>query len=107
MPVAPAMFATPHARGLRIHLSAAWLQMLPSPHPAVMFQTVGDGAVLLHTQDEIYFGLNAVGARVWQMLPPTCVEFDEVCASLATAYPDADTQMIRADVGELLTQLRD
>lgn len=80
--------------------------MLPTPHPAVMFQTVGDGAVLLHTQEEIYFGLNAVGARVWQMLPPTCVELDEVCASLQAAYPDADAALIRNDVGELIEQLR-
>jgi hypothetical protein len=80
--------------------------MLPSPHPAVMFQTVGDGAVLLHTQDEIYFGLNSIGARVWRMLPPACREIDEVCASLAAAYPGTDATMIRADVDELLTQLR-
>ena len=71
-----------------------------------MFQTVADGAVLLHTQDEIYFGLNAVGARVWQLLP-NCAELGEVCASLAATYPDADPQVIRADVAELLTQLRD
>lgn len=80
--------------------------MLPSPHPAVMFQTVGDGAVLLHTQDEIYFGLNGVGARVWQLLPPTCVEFDDICANLAATYPGADAATIRADVDELLSQLR-
>ena len=81
--------------------------MLPSPHPAVMFQTVGDGAVLLHTHDEIYFGLNAVGARIWQMLPPTCVEVDEVCSWLAVVYPDADPTEIRADVDALLSQLRE
>ena len=71
-----------------------------------MFQTVGDGAVLLHTQDEIYFGLNAVGARVWQMLPPACSDLGEVCASLATMYPDTDAHIINTDVAELLEQLR-
>jgi hypothetical protein len=71
-----------------------------------MFQTVADGAVLLHTQDEIYFGLNAVGARVWQLLPD-CAELGEVCAALSASYPDADPQVIRADVAELLTQLCD
>jgi hypothetical protein len=71
-----------------------------------MFQTVGDGAVLLHTQQEIYFGLNSAGARIWQMLPPACHEIDEVCASLAVAYPGTDATLIRADVNDLLTQLR-
>ncbi len=71
-----------------------------------MFQLVGDGAVLLHTQDEIYFGLNSVGARVWQMLPPTCLEIDDVCSSLAASYPGVEARMIRADVDDLLEQLR-
>ncbi|HVX39495.1 MAG TPA: PqqD family protein [Gemmatimonadaceae bacterium] len=72
-----------------------------------MFQPVADGAVLLHTEDEIYFGLNAVGARVWQLLPPNCAELDDLCSTLTAVYPDADPVMVRADVVELLTQLRD
>ena len=46
--------------------------MLPRPHPGVLFKTVSDGAVLLHVEEEIYFGLNDVGTRIWQLLPPTC-----------------------------------
>lgn len=71
-----------------------------------MFQPVADGAVLLHTEDEIYFGLNAVGARVWQLLPPNCAELDDLCSTLLAAYPDADLTMVKADVSELLTALR-
>jgi len=71
-----------------------------------MFQPITDGAVLLHTEDEIYFGLNAVGARVWQMLPPQCAELDDLCANLSATYPDADANEIRADVIELLDHLR-
>lgn len=72
-----------------------------------MFQPVADGAVLLHTADEIYFGLNAVGARVWQLLPPNCVELDELCSTLSASYPDADPAIVKADVAELLAQLRE
>ena len=32
---------------------------------------VEDGAVLLHAGQEVYYGLNAVGARIWQLLPPS------------------------------------
>jgi len=71
-----------------------------------MFQPITDGAVLLHMEDEIYFGLNAVGARVWQMLPPHHAELDDLCASLSATYPDADPNEIRSDVIELLDHLR-
>lgn len=82
------------------------VQVLPSPHPAVVFQQITEGAVLLHMEDEIYFGLNAVGVRVWQMLPPECAELDELCLRLSAAYTDADPAVIRADVVELLENLR-
>ncbi len=89
------------------HLHDAIMQMLPSPHPAVMYQSVADGAVLLHTQDEIYFGLNTVGARVWQLLPPHCMELDDLCSTLSAEYPDVDAMAIREDVIALLERLHD
>jgi hypothetical protein len=81
--------------------------ILPRPHPAVMFREVSDGAVLLQTEDEIYFGLNAVGARVWQMLPPMCATLDELCARLGETYSDVGVDQLRADVVELLDALRE
>jgi len=80
---------------------------LPHPHPAVMFRAVTDGAVLLHMEAEIYFGLNAVGTRVWELLPPECANLDDLCARLAGIYPDASLDQIMADVVELLDQLRE
>jgi hypothetical protein len=79
--------------------------MLPRPHPAVVFRTVSDGAVLLHTKDEVYFGLNAVGCEVWQLLDAGCPDVDELCARLSKSYPDVDADVLRQDVGELLAQL--
>lgn len=81
--------------------------ILPRPHPAVMFREVSDGAVLLQMEDEIYFGLNSVGARIWQLLPPKCVSLDELCAQLGATYPDVATDQLRADVTELLGQLQE
>lgn len=80
--------------------------LLPSPHPAVIVKTVPDGAVLLHTELEIYFGLNAVGSRVWQLLPQGCRNVDELCAVLRKSYPDVGADELRADVETLLRQLR-
>ncbi|HEY7877774.1 MAG TPA: PqqD family protein [Gemmatimonadaceae bacterium] len=79
--------------------------MLPFANPKVIYKALSDGAVLFSTEDEVYFGLNEVGSRVWELLPPTMHTVDEVCAALAIQYPDADPAMIRADVMELIAEL--
>ena len=81
--------------------------MLPRPHPGVLFKPVSDGAVLLHVEEEIYFGLNDVGTRIWQLLPPTCADLDDLCARLSQAYTDVAPEVLRADVLELLGQLEE
>jgi hypothetical protein len=78
---------------------------LPIASTAVIFRELPDGAVLLSTETEIYFGLNEVGARVWQLLPPASASFDELCVRLAREYPDAPLETIRLDVAELLDAL--
>lgn len=81
--------------------------MLPVPHPAVIFRTLPDGAVLLHTTSEVYYGLNLVGARVWELLPPLSNDLHDLCERLAREYPDADPAEIRADVVDLMQELRE
>ena len=79
--------------------------MLPRANPRVLFQRLPDGAVLLDTASEVYFGLNPVGARVWELLPPASRTLDDLCAALADEYPDAPAAVLRDDVAELLSQL--
>ena len=38
------------------------------PHPDVVCREIEGEAVLLHLGTGIYFGLNAVGTRIWQLL---------------------------------------
>ena len=80
---------------------------LPVPNVAVVFRALPDGAVLLSTETEVYFGLNVVGARVWQLLPPATTHLGQLCERLAAEYPDAPAAQIRADVVELLDTLLD
>lgn len=80
---------------------------LPRPHPGVVFRSVSDGAVLLHMEHEVYFGLNAVGAQVWLALPPASKDLDDLCARLAAAYPDVGADVLRADIAGLLQALRE
>jgi hypothetical protein len=53
---------------------------LPIPNPDVIHKTVADGAVLLSTKDEVYYGLNSVGTCIWEHLPPVLTELDDLCA---------------------------
>ena len=80
-------------------------RMLPVANPKVIFKALSDGAVLFSTEDEVYFGLNEVGALVWQHLPPKLTTLDELCAAVAERYPDVDPGVIRQDVMELISEL--
>ncbi len=79
--------------------------MLPSADPSVIYQKLDDGAVLFAPETELYFGLNAVGALVWDLLPPRTDSLDAICANLAEVFPDVPATTIRTDVEELLEQL--
>lgn len=79
--------------------------MLPRSNPEVVFCAVDEGGVLLHTREEVYFGLNDVGAKIWQLLPPTCATLDDLVAAIAPAYPDIAAEVLRADIAELLGDL--
>jgi hypothetical protein len=73
-------------------------------NPAVLFQPVADGAVLLHTEREMYFGLNQVGARIWELLSIESGA-DALCEALAQRYPNVSGAALRADIDELLDHL--
>jgi len=79
--------------------------VLPTRNPNIIFKALATGAVLYSPQEEVYFGLNPVGVRVWELLPPVHQNFDDVCRTLASEYPDAPADVIRADVAELLEEL--
>src|SRR5215207_1617270 len=81
-------------------------QPLPSPRPGVIYRSLEEGGVLFSVEDEVYFGLNVVGAQVWELLPPASRTFGELLASLSATYPEVDAAVIRADVQELLEALR-
>ena len=76
--------------------------LLPSPSPSAIFKELDEGGVLLSTTDEVYFGINPVGARIWALLPPTSRTFGELCASLEQQYPDAGADRIRVDAQDFI-----
>lgn len=70
----------------------------------IVFKEVGDEIVLLDFERGIYFGLDAVGARIWELL----AEGHEVTAivnTLADEY-EATRETLEQDVAELIAELR-
>lgn len=80
-------------------------ERLPTPAAGVIFQRVPGGAVLLSTADEVYYGLNEVGAEVWGLLVPGTASLEALCAALGATYPEVPAADLRADVAELLDSL--
>ena len=79
--------------------------MLPTRNPKVIFKALATGAVLYSTEEEVYFGLNPVGVRVWELLPPAHQTLDEIVRVIASEYTDVGEDVIRADVAELIDEL--
>ena len=69
----------------------------------VLFQDVGGEAVLLDMKSEQYFGLNAVGTRIWQLLPAAGT-LGEVHRTLCAEFA-ADAACIEQDLLALVREL--
>lgn len=78
---------------------------LPFQNPSVIFRELEEGGVIFSTVDEVYFGLNAVGALVWSLLPPATHTFGELCARIGASFPEVSPALIEADVAELMVEL--
>jgi Coenzyme PQQ synthesis protein D (PqqD) len=71
--------------------------------PDVVFRDLEGEAVILDLASGRYFGLNAVGTRIWTLLDAgTAV--DAIVGTLAGEY-DADADQIARDVTRLLDDL--
>jgi hypothetical protein len=81
-------------------------RVLPVVNPAVIYRSLTEGAVLFSTEDEVYFGLNGVGARVWELLSADHHDFDGICDVLSAEYSDVSFDVLRQDIEELLEDLQ-
>ena len=69
----------------------------------VMSRALGEDCVMLDLESGTYFGLDEVGARVWQLLGEG-KSVTETCEILARDY-DASREQIESDVHELVSEL--
>jgi hypothetical protein len=73
--------------------------------PGVLFCEIGGEAVLLETGAGLYFGLNEVGCRLWQLLqrePNLLRAFD----TLLREY-DVPSGLLRADLEKIVLELEE
>ena len=71
----------------------------------VLSQEVSGETVLLDLQSESYFGLDAVGTRIWQLLQENN-RLQQVVDVMLEEY-DVDEKMLLKDLNELLDKLID
>ena len=69
----------------------------------VMSRQVGDETVILDLTSGMYFGLDPVGARIWQLLS-VGHQMDAVVTSLLNEYEVSEEQL-RQDVETLVSEL--
>ena len=75
------------------------------PSAQARLQQTGDESVLLDLASEQYFGLDAVGTRVWQLLEADA-DVQAAFAILVREY-DVDAAQLQTDLLALLRQLAD
>jgi hypothetical protein len=71
--------------------------------PQQVSTTLGDEAVILGGESGQYFGLNHVGARIWELLQQP-VRVASICATVCDEY-DVSAEQCERDVIGLLTEL--
>lgn len=74
-----------------------------TPSPDALESRVGDETILLHLTNGTYYGLDALGTRIWELLKDGASP-REICALIAREYEtpigtvEADTRKFLADL---------
>ena len=76
-----------------------------APSDQTVESAVGDETVILHLSKSIYYGLDPVGTRIWEMLKEG-VATPDICRRLADDY-EVELAVIETDTRRLLTDLEE
>ena len=71
----------------------------------VLVRFLGKECVLLNLKSEIYYGLDEIGTRMWQLLT-TAARIEDAYTELLAEF-DVDTALLRQNLAELLERLAD
>lgn len=73
-------------------------------NPDVASQRLGDELILLHLRDGVYYGLDAVGARMWELITELGA-FEQICAAILQEY-DVPSEQAETDLASLIAELQ-
>lgn len=71
----------------------------------VMARQVGDETVILNLVSGTYFGLDPVGARIWQLIGQG-LNLTDICDTLLTEF-DVTHENLQRDIAKLVVELQD
>jgi hypothetical protein len=71
--------------------------------PDVVFRTLDGEAVLLNLQSGVYFGLNEMGTKIWNILAENC-SLEEVHSRILQEYA-VEPELAKTDLLKLTAQL--
>jgi hypothetical protein len=71
----------------------------------VVFRVLGDEAVILNLASGVYFGLDTVGTRMWQLMSEH--ESTETVVEALLAEYEVEKKQLRCDLDDLIRQLSD
>ncbi len=78
----------------------------PRRHPDAAYKLVdGEALIVMPGEEAVHHVLNAVGARIWQLLDGTR-DADAICATLCAEF-DVTPEAARRDLDEFLSALRE
>ncbi len=90
-------------------MSSQTLNMLPSAiiskAPDQIASELGDEAVILNLASGAYYGLNEVGARVWDLIQQPCT-VAKILHTLLTEY-DVQPEVCEQDLTKILMEMKD
>ena len=75
-----------------------------TPHADVVWRLVEGEVVLLNVMSGQYYSLDAVGSRVWELIPQDGAPIGTVSATLAQEF-DAPVERIQQDIETLMGHL--
>ena len=74
-------------------------------HPSIVCRELSGETVLLDLESGVYYGLDVVGTRAWQLLVQGLTIVD-MCAAMADEY-DVAPEVLRDDLIRLVGELRE
>jgi hypothetical protein len=70
----------------------------------ILFQKLGKEAVILQLESEMYFGLDEVGTRIWEVLKQE--GSTEKALSILLEEYNVEEEVLRKDIEELIEELK-